>query len=72
MDDNSRKLNCFKPFLLQGFHFSKLNGAIDKGWESPFNNNFADSNGQDWTYEKRQLLEDTVHSACFVALVIKN
>ncbi|XP_067009295.2 sodium/potassium-transporting ATPase subunit alpha-like [Anabrus simplex] len=43
--------------------------GIRKDWESKVVNDLEDSFGQEWTYEAREYLEYTCHTAFFVAIV---
>ncbi|CAF1043580.1 unnamed protein product [Didymodactylos carnosus] len=52
-----------------GFFPSRLLG-LRKSWDSRYINDLQDSYGQEWTYEQRKALEDTCHTAFFVAVVI--
>ncbi|XP_066517591.1 sodium/potassium-transporting ATPase subunit alpha-1-like [Hoplias malabaricus] len=53
--------NGFLPSILKGLRIS---------WDDKNFNDLEDSYGQQWTYEKRKILEHTCHTAYFVSIVI--
>lgn len=53
--------NGFLPNILFG---------IRRFWDSRAVNDLQDSYGQEWTYERRKILEFTCHTAFFVSIVI--
>jgi len=52
-----------------GFRPDHLFG-LRKYWDSKAYNDLEDSYGQEWTYERRKILEYTCHTAFFVSIVV--
>ncbi|KAJ8013036.1 hypothetical protein DPEC_G00049140 [Dallia pectoralis] len=52
-----------------GFYPLDLLG-IRMNWENKYLNDMEDSYGQQWTYERRKIVEYTCHTAFFVSIVI--
>jgi sodium/potassium-transporting ATPase subunit alpha len=48
---------------------SRLLG-IRKSWDSKYVNDLEDSYAQEWTYQQREILEFTCHTAFFVSIVV--
>ncbi|XP_056626461.1 sodium/potassium-transporting ATPase subunit alpha-1-like [Triplophysa dalaica] len=53
--------NGFLPWDLVG---------IRSGWENRYQSDLEDSYGQQWTYERRKIVEYTCHTAFFTSIVI--
>ncbi|XP_010886547.2 sodium/potassium-transporting ATPase subunit alpha-1 [Esox lucius] len=52
-----------------GFYPTDLIG-VRMDWENKYLNDMEDSYGQQWTYERRKIIEFTCHTAYFVTIVI--